>query len=295
MTQISPAQKKDIVSLLAPPARYQELKPVLDRYRTKPACRLRHSFERALREEGFLHEMELQSENGQAVTLYSSCAPEKWNPYQVAQALAPTGYFCNLTSVYYHALTDQVPQKIFVATEGARQKDQQQRAGANLTDADIFQAFMIPPRMTKHVVPFRDRAIVITERVARNAIGVETVYADNRICPKGSRVTCVERALIDAVVLPQYNGGIRATIDTFRNAIPHIKQQRLLELYDGLSYAYPYSQALGFLFDRLGAHNLATRIGSRYPVKYKFYLDHGAKTSWEFDAKWQIFYPKGVI
>ena len=295
MSKFTPAQRKDLAALLAPPARYRELKPVLEAYMGKTVYRQRHSFERALREDGLLHHVNLRAQNGRTTNLYSSVPAANWNPYQVAQALAPTGYFCNLTSIFYHSLTNQVPAKIFVATEGNRAKDQPLGGRPELTDDDIFQAFILPHRMTRHVVTFHDREIVISERVARSELGVGPVHADNRICPKGSKVTCLERALIDAVVLPQYNGGIRAAIDAFRKAHPRVNRRLLLELYDGMAYGYPYWQALGFLFDRLGAHSLARFIGQRYPLKHKFYLDHGAKTSWVFDEKWRIYYPKGVI
>jgi len=268
---------------------------MLETYMQKTPYRGLKSFEEALRRDGLLHEEVLKPHVDHTTILYASMPPEKWNPYQVAQALCPAGYFCNLSSVYYHGLTNQVPSRMYVAVEGNRENDHRQATPPELSDDDIFTAFMQPHRVTKRIVVFQKREIVITERVGRDCMGVETVHADNRICPKGSRVTGIERTILDAVVLPQYNGGLRTTIDVLRKGFRRANQRRLLDLYEGLAYVYPYWQALGFLTEKLGELDLAAAIARKYKAKHKFYLDHGAKTSWEFDAKWQIYYPKGVI
>jgi len=295
MTRLTSSHKKQLAALLEAPARYRELKPVLEGYMSKTPYRRFNSFEGALRTAGLLHQLELKAENGQTTALYASVAPENWDPYQVARALCPGGYFCNLTSLYYHALTNQVPSMIYVATEGRRVKDNRRTGPTTLSDDAIFDAFVQPHRVSTHTLVFQGHEISITERVSRNFIGVETVRANRRVCPKGSRVTSLERALIDAVVLPHYNGGLATTIEVFRKGLPHASHRRLLDIYDGLAYVYPYWQSIGFLCEKVGAHDLAAAIVKEYAPRNKFYLDHGAKTSWEYDAKWQIYYPKGVL
>ena len=239
--------------------------------------------------------MDLSAETGGVTPLYSSVEPDNWSPYQVARALFPSGYFCNLTSIYYHSLTNQVPSRIYVGVETARETDQLRAGTVELSDHAIFEAFVKRHRVSKHIYRFQENEITITERISRKFVGVETVRGDNRVCPKGARVTSLERALIDAVVHPQYNGGISTVIEVLRTGLPRVDHHRFLELYAKLAFVYPYWQAIGFLCEKMGCHGLADTLTLRFRPKNKFYLDHLAKTSWAFDSKWQIFYPKGII
>lgn len=295
MTKLTAFHKRQIANLLCVPVRFHELKPLLLDYMPKTPYRIWASFENALKSDRLLHRLDLSAATGGTTPLYSSFAPEAWNPYQVAMALFPNGYFCNLTSVYYHSLTNQVPLKIYVGIETTRGKNQMHAGAVQLSDYAIFEAFMQPHRVSKHIYKFHEHEITITERVSRNCIGVETVRGNNRVFPKGARVTSLERALIDAVIHPQYNGGLSTVIQILRKGLPNVNQRRFFDLYDGLAYVYPYWQAIGFLCEKIGFPDMASAIARRFTAKNKFYLDHLAKTSWEFDPKWKIHYPKGIL
>jgi hypothetical protein len=295
MTKLTAKHKQDLADMLSAPSRYRELKPMLLAYMPKTPYKILASFERALRRDHLLFQSDLSDGMGAATTLYSSVEPDRWNPYQVACALLPSGYFCNLTSIYYHSLTNQVPSRIYVGVEMARAKDQQRSKNVVLSDHAIFKAFVQPHRVSKHFFRFQDHEIAITERIGRGCVGIETVSEPNRICPKGARVTSLERAVIDAVVLPQYNGGLGTVIEVLRTGLARVNERRLVELYDKLAFVYPYWQAIGFLCDRLGHPSIAAAITHGRRPENKFYLDHLAKTSWEFDLKWQLYYPKGAL
>lgn len=294
MTRLTTPAKKELAKLLGLPLRYRELKPLLLGYMPKTTYRLLASFESALRSDGLLKELELKTDVGHATTLYSSVDPAKWNSYHVAQALRPQGYFCNLTSMYHHGLTNQVPSRVYLAVEESRAKDRESGKRSKLSDDAIFDAFVQPHRVSRHNYRFRDCEIAITERVSRGGIGVEAVREKNRPCPRGARVTCLERAIIDAVVHPQYNGGLTAVVEMLRMGAPKANVKQLLGIYDECAFAYPYWQALGFLCERIGAAHVADAFARRSRPVNKFYLDHNAKTSWDFDSTWWIYYPKGL-
>ena len=295
MTRLTALHKRKLANLLFVPVRFCELKTLLLAYMPKTLYKSLASFEDALKSDRLLHRLDLSTETGGTTPLYSSVAPDSWSPYQVAMALFPNGYFCNLTSVYYHSLTNQVPSRIYVGIETTREKDQMRTGAVILSDHAIFEAFVQPHRVSKHTYKFHENEITITERVSRKCIGVEMVRRNNRACPKGARVTCLERALIDAVVHPQYNGGLGTVIQILRKGLPRVNQCRFFDLYDKLAYVYPYWQAIGFLCEKTGFSDMASAIARRFTPKNKFYLDHLAKTSWEFDPKWQIHYPKDII
>lgn len=295
MTKLTARHKEDLADMLSAPRRYRELKPMLLAYMPKTPYRILSSLERALSVDHLLFQSVMSDGMGKATTLYSSVEPDRWNPYQVACALLPSGYFCNLTSIYYHSLTNQVPSKIYVGVEMAREKDQRRVKSVVLSDHAIFKAFVQPHRVSKHAFRFQDHEIAITERTGRGCVGIETVSDPDRVCPRGSRVTSLERALIDAVVHPQYNGGLGTVIEVLRKGLAVVNERRFVELYDKLAFVYPYWQAIGFLCDRLGYSSMAAAIAHGRRPHNRFYLDHLAKTSWEFDARWQLSYPKGAI
>jgi predicted transcriptional regulator of viral defense system len=295
MTKLTPLHKREITKLLIAPLRYRELKPLLLSYMPKTPYKILASFEAALTRDGILHAHMFKAESGQATWIYSSVKMEDWNPYQVAQGMFPSGYFCNLTSVFFHALSNQVPSRIYVAIELDREKDRRRSESVRLSDHAIFDAFVRPHRVNRQNYKFQDSEITLTERVGRKCVGVETVSAKDRVCPHGSRVTCLERVLIDAIVNPQYNGGLGTVVDVFRKGLSHVQPGKMLDIYDKLDYVYPYWQAMGFLCDRTDHGGIGEAIAERFKPRNKFYLDHGAKTSWEFDAKWQLYYPKGIV
>lgn len=295
MSKLTVFHKRKIGQLLTLPLRYRELKTLLLDYLPKTPYRYLASFENALRGDGLLKELELKAEIGHATTLYSSVDPDQWDAYHVAQALRPQGYFCNLTSMYHHGLTNQVPSRVYLAVEESRKKDQQPGARPKLSDDIIFDAFVQPHRVSRHNYRFKNCEITITERVNRGAIGVEHVREPNRPCPKGARVTGLERAIIDAIVHPQYNGGLTAVVEMLRIGAHNADVQQLLDIYEKCAFAYPYWQSLGFICDRIGVNKVADAFARHFRPVNKFYLDHSAKTSWAFDEKWRIYYPRGMV
>ena len=94
---------------------------------------------------------------------------------------------------------------------------------------------------------------------------------------------------------PQYNGGISSVPDYFQNARGKVDIGQLIEIYRKLDFVYPYFQSLGFLLERTGMQDMADTVAAEFVPKNKFYLDHSAKSSWKYDAKWMIYYPEGVV
>lgn len=294
MTRLTVDQKKELLRLLSRPMRYGELRLCLSDYMKHTAYRRMDSFEDALKRNDVLVSFDMKAENGRTATLYCSTSPAEISAYDAAAGLCRNGYFCNMTSVYFHGLTNQVPKSVYVATEGLGAKYEQVRK-RQLTDHDIFSSFVKAHRQTKNAYKFRDHVILVTERINRGDPGVERVAADDRVCPKGSRVTSLERALIDAVVHPHYNGGIGSVVEFYQTGARRMNPPKLLKVYKALDFKYPYWQAIGFLCDRVGADRAVGALADSFKARNQFYLDHLAKDSWKFDPKWQIHYPKGIL
>lgn len=218
---------------------------------------------------------------------------ESLSIYDVAYNLWPATYFCNFTAIYYHKLTNQIPHVAYVAREGkGRFADQRKAKRINLTNEQIFQAFLKPHRNTSAKYELESGSIILTERSDRGCVGVISVRESNTFLAKSARVASLERALIDACINPHYNGGILSVVDYYRKAVNRIKEDELIKIYRSLDLVYPYWQAIGFICDLVNAKNVADSIYGAFKANNDFYLDHEAKTSWEFNEKWRIYHPR---
>jgi len=159
----------------------------------------------------------------------------------------------------------------------------------------LRSVFIKPHRHTSYVFTVNNCEIVVVDRKKKSDDGVVTIHAHNTLLPNKSRITSVERALIDAVVSPQYNGGIVSVYTYFKKARQKMDVKKLMDMYRKLDFAYPYSQVLGFFLDTIGLHNQASGIFNTYPPQLKFFVDHNAKASWSYDEKWKLYYPNGLI
>lgn len=250
------------------------------------------AFIRMLEEEGVLREHRLVAENGRTSVLHSSGSLEELDLYVLADAMFPEGYFCNFSAVYYHGLTDQVPKAVYVCHETISKRTRRKRV--SLSDQRVRAAFVKPHRHTRYVFEMRAGKVVVVDREIGSDHGVVGIREKAGPLPDGARVTCVERTLIDAVVAPQYNGGIMSVCGYFQAARGQVKAAKLIRLYKQLDYIYPYAQAIGFLLQNAGMQAAARKIREAFPPRCDFYIDHDAKTSWQYDEHWRLYYPAGL-
>ncbi len=251
------------------------------------------NFLHALEDEDIIKPYVYTALNGKKITIYCSFDPKSASLYGLTIALYPTGYFCNGTAIYFHNLTKQVPSTIHVCHETIPGKLKGLRK--DLNDSTIRQEFLKEHRHTKYVFQIKGIDIVVVDRRTGSRFGVVSVARSNKFLPKGSSVTCLERALIDAVINPHYNGGIGSVYSYFREGGRRIDVNKLIEIYRQMGFVYPYSQTIGFFMDRLGMQDNARMIRKAFPPKHMFYVDRHAKSSWIQDKTWRISYPKGLV
>jgi hypothetical protein len=285
-------EKESLIMDFRQPRRLQALRASANVIMKKTRYKIQANFIHALLIEEIIQPYKFKAENGKNITLYSSIQMDGFSPYEIAVSMFPNGYFCNLSAVYYQSLTNQVPRTVYVCTASNAKKT---RANDELTNSKLRQAFLKPHRHTKFVFAFRGFDIVVIERMEGTDSGVVSSKSSAGLLPLNSRVSGVERALIDAVVSPQYNGGISSIPDYFKHARGKIDIAKLINIYQELNFTYPYHQAVGFFLDRTGMKALANEISAVFMPKNKFYLDHSAKASWRYDEKWRIYYPEGVV
>lgn len=250
------------------------------------------NFLQALEDEGLLQQHRLKARNGRELSLCGAFPLEDLTPYELAVALFPGGYFCNLTAIYHHGLTNQIPKAVYFCHETITSR---KRRHTDLpSESRIRSAFVKPSRHTSYVVEFKGHGIVILDREKGTDYGVREIHQTRSPCPSGSRISSLERALIDAVVAPQYNGGASSLLSYYAAARTKLSIARLIELYGQCDFIYPYAQAIGFLLDHAGLHAEADELRVTYPPRVKFYIDHSAKSTWKYDERWMLYYPEGL-
>jgi predicted transcriptional regulator of viral defense system len=284
--------RKKLSEHFSTPVRHKHLQEHTERIIEQTRYSVVANLIRDLRKNGIINSYDIIAKDGKAVTLYCSRKLDKLNPYAIAQAMFPKGYFCNLSSIYYHSLTNQVPKTIYICDE----KRPAKRKNINtINNNKLRRAFIKPHRHTNHMYTLNDYKVIVVERARISNSGVVGNHPPSTLLPNTSRVTCIERALIDAVVSPHYNGGIVSVYTYFRNARDMLDMARLIKIYRRLDFVYPYSQSIGFLLDRVGMSKHASVIHKKFPPEHSFFVDHDAKTSWIYDEKWKLYYPAGLV
>jgi hypothetical protein len=251
------------------------------------------SFIEALENEDIIQKHTMEALNRKTIHIYCSAPLTDIDVYELATALLPDGHFCNLTAIYHHSLTNQIPNAVYWRHEDIA--PQKRRGTDKISDARIRSAFIKPHRHTSFVMQHNSHSIFITAGTRGFDPSVEKIRQKHSPCPAESRVTCLERTLIDAVVAPHYNGGLTSLCDYFRAAQQRLDIARMLDIYRRLDFVYPYAQSLGFFMEHCGMQNHANELRSAYPPRQRFYVDHGAKTTWEYNERWMVFYPKGLV
>ncbi len=293
VNMFSKSIKNKLSEHFSTPVRYKHMQGHAERIIEQTRYSIVGNLIHDLLEDGVVNSYDITAKDGKTVTLYCSRKLDKLNPYAIAQAMFPKEYFCNLSSIYYHSLTNQVPKAIYICYE---KKPAKRKKVNTVNNNELRRAFIKPHRHTKHVYTLNNYKVIVVERRARiSGSGVVESHPPSTLLPNTSRVTCIERSLIDAVVSPQYNGGIVSVYTYFRNARGMLNMARLIKIYRQLDFVYPYSQSIGFLLDRADMSKHASVIYKNFPPERSFYVDHDAKTSWVYDEKWKLYYPAGLV
>jgi hypothetical protein len=287
------AIRKKLVRKLQRPLRPKELRDNAVEWMNGTGYKSVPNFIAALEDENIIQMHTVESQNGKKIPIYCSRPWAEVDVYELPVAAIPNGYFCDLTAVYHHSLTNQIPNAVYWCHENLAPR---KRGGAeNLSNARIRSAFLKPHRYTRFVIPHRAHDILVVAGTRGPSHGVEEVRHQHSPCPVGSRVTSLERTLIDAVVSPHYSGGLTSLFEYFRAARKRLNVTRMLDIYQKLDFVYPYAQPLGFMLDHCGMKDEAEKVRIAYPPRQRFYIDHGAKSTWIYNERWMLSHPKGFL
>ncbi len=208
--------------------------------------------------------------------------------YELALSLRPRSYLSHYTAMFLNNLTEQIPKTIYVTFERASYVGVRK---TKLTQSAIDAAFQKEPRKTAQVYNYQGYRIVLINAYRNDHIGVQKMlFSDGIRLP----VSNMERTLIDAIVRPEYSGGIWEVCKAFRSAKDLVQANRIKAYIKNLKYVYPIQQSVGFLMEHVGfSENKTEIIRKMCTFDFRFYLERKMKTP-VYSEKWHIFYPDNI-
>lgn len=206
------------------------------------------------------------------------------SPFKMALSIHNGAYLSHYSAFYFYNLTDQIPKTVYISQE---QSEKKAKTNSELTQNGIDRAFSKPQRLSRNISQLESgEAVCLLHGKYTDDLGVENLEG-------GTRVTGLERSLIDATVRPLYCGGVYEVLEAYKRAAPDISVNRLTAYLRKINYLYPYHQAIGLYMEKSGAYkDKQIALLKRFDFQFDFYLTYNMKEM-EYSENWRIYHPKG--
>jgi hypothetical protein len=208
------------------------------------------------------------------------------SPYALALSIENGAYLSHATAVFLHALTDQIPNFIYVNHEQSAKP----RPTQALTQESLNRAFANKQRRSKFIFRHNEWQFVVLSGKQTGRLGVIAMPS-----PIGEtlQITSLERTLIDATVRPDYAGGVYQVLEAYKSAKDKMSVNVLMATLKKLDYVYPYHQAVGFYMEKAGYEQTRWERLKKLRVDFDFYLAHDIREK-AYNQDWRLFVPKGL-
>ena len=203
--------------------------------------------------------------------------------FEVALSLQSGSYLSHYSAMYLHGLTENIPQTIYTNKEQSKKP----RYGAGLTQENLDRAFSRPMRKTKQIAQYDRFKIYLLNGKYTGNLGV----TNRDLGGIAIRITGLERTLIDAVVRPDYAGGIEEVLKAFIAAKGKASVNKMLATLKGIDYMYPYHQAIGFYLEKAGYKENTLQLVEELGMEYNFYLTY-QMTDKVLNDRWRLYVPR---
>ncbi|MGH9747404.1 MAG: type IV toxin-antitoxin system AbiEi family antitoxin domain-containing protein [Candidatus Acidiferrales bacterium] len=208
------------------------------------------------------------------------------SPYALALSIKNGAYLSHATAVFLQALTDQIPNIIYVNHEQSAKP----KPIHSLSQEALDRAFKNKQRRSNYIFRHDEWQFVVLGGKQSGRLGVVAMSS-----PLGEtlQVTGLERTLIDAAVRPDYAGGVYQVLEAYRSAKSKLSVNVLMATLKKLDYVYPYHQAIGFYLQKAGYEQTRWERLKRLPQQFDFYLAHDIREK-TYNTDWRLFVPKGL-
>jgi len=207
-------------------------------------------------------------------------------PYSLGLSLKSHAYLSHATAVFLHALTQQIPQVIYVNHEQSAKP----KPSGTLTQDSLDRAFGNQQRRSRYVFHYEGRQFFVLSGKQTGRLGVIVMPSS---IGETLHVTGLERTLVDIVVRPDYAGGVYLVLEAYKAARSRTSVNTLLATLKRLDYIYPYHQAIGFYMQKAGYEPERWARLKKLPQNVDFYLAHGMQEK-TYNPFWRLFVPKAL-
>jgi len=199
---------------------------------------------------------------------------------QLASSFYKGSYLSHGTALQLHGLAsfDQVL---------VNHEQSPKHSTSRLSQSGLDRAFKSQQRQSSYIFRYGTRTITFLNGKNTERAGVIDMRGPEN---EPLQVTSLERTLIDALVRPQYAGGIRNVLKCFEKAKDRLSIDQMTSLLAKMRYVYPYHQALGFVLQRAGVTEEILSPLKERKIRFRFYLDYAMNTP-QFDPTWKLYYP----
>lgn len=210
---------------------------------------------------------------------------------EILLTLRPKCHFSHYTAMQMHDLTEQDARTVYINYEQTPKPSPQ----GGLSQEGIDKAFHRQQRMAKTIAILGDYRVCLLNGKRTEYLGVETrmVQWGGEDEESETRVTDIERTLIDITIRPFYAGGPDEILKAYQRAGKRASANRLAAYLQKMRYVYPYHHAIGFYMERSGGFRdtAVERFHDRFDYEYDFYLAYGIKNT-RFDERWRLHVPE---
>ncbi len=203
--------------------------------------------------------------------------------FEIALSIQPGSYLSHYSAMYLHGLIDNIPQIIYTNKEQSRKP----RYSSDLSQDNLDRAFARPMRKTKQIAQYDRFKIYLLNGKHTGNLGV----IDHNLDRIAIKITGLERTLIDAVVRPDYSGGIEEVLKAFIAAKGEVSVNKMLATLKKMDYIYPYHQAIGFYLEKAGYNENVLKLVEELGIKYNFYLTYQMSDK-ILNDRWKLYVPR---
>lgn len=245
----------------------------------------RSAFVEYLLKKKILKKITLEFANGKRVVRY--VLVNGFRESDLHMSLSRKAFYSHYTALSHHDLTEQIPKNVYVSKELTTTGDDDTE---EITQEKIDEAFSKPIRRTSYVAKFKNKKITLLHSMDTGMLGVVKI---DELDGSSYRVTDIERTLIDAVVRPEYCGGIHEVLKAYKLVKGVCSVNRIYSYLKRMAFKYPYNQAVGFCLERSGYTSPLINNIRNLGLNVDFYLTHNEKNLLYSD-RWRLFYPRSI-
>lgn len=203
--------------------------------------------------------------------------------HEIASSIQASSYLSHYSAMYLHGLIENIPQVIYTN----REQSKKPRYSSDLSQENLDRAFARPMRKTNQIAKYDRFKIYLLNGKHTGNLGV----IDHDLDRITIAITGLERTLVDAVVRPDYSGGIEEVLKAFVAAKGEVSVNKMLAFLKKMDYIYPYHQAVGFYLERAGYKESVLRLVEEPGIEFNFYLTY-QMTDKVINDRWKLYVPR---